>query len=112
MSLNWQFTDKERFAAMTEQEKKINHCFVWGCMFIDLGQITEKNAQEWHERYVIANEKIGPFYYEAGSAQKPWVPTLGDVQKRIGLHTNVTTKTRKQFVNKIARQIANELVRS
>lgn len=110
MSLNWQFTDKARFALLTEQEKNINHCFVWGCMIIDLGSITEKNAQEWHQRYVIANSKVGPFYYMTN--KKPWVPTLEDVKKRIGRQTNVATKTRKQFINKLARQIANELVRS
>lgn len=111
MSLNWQFTDKKRFAALSEEEKKSNHCFVWGCLYVDLGQITEKNAKEWYERYLIANEKTGPFYFEPGNGQKVWTPSLEDVQKRIGLQTNVTTKTRAFFNKKIARIVREELDR-
>lgn len=116
MSLNWQFTDKARFDALTPDEKKVNTCFVWGCMFVDLGSITEANAKEWHARYLFVDKISGPFYYETqtddekeNKIQRPWSPTLDDVRKRIGLKTNVTTKTRSQFAKKVIDTFADQL---
>lgn len=100
MSLNFQFEDKERFNKLTDEEKKQNDIFIWGCLLIDLGEITEKNAEEWHWRYCFANKVNGPFYTVKG---EPYEPTLEEVQKRIGLHTNVSNRTRNQFIQKVVR---------
>jgi hypothetical protein len=107
MALNWQFTDKARFDALTDKEKKDNEIFVWGCLIMDLGEITEKNAEEWHWRFAFASKLNGPYYYKMdaeGKRDHPYIPTLEEVQKRIGLHTNVSNKTRNQFVTKMVKQ--------
>lgn len=103
MSLNWEFKDKSRFDKLTDEEKKLNNSFIWGCMFIDMGDITEKNYREWHARYLFANRAIGPFYHTENMDGKmvSWEPSLSQVEARIGLHTNVTTLSRKQFFGKV-----------
>ena len=99
MALNFQF-DEEKFNKLTDEEKKLNDVFVWGCLLIDLNEITEKNAKDWHWRYSFANKVNGPFYWVN---DKPYNPTLEEVEKRIGLHTNVSNRTRNQFIQKVVR---------
>lgn len=101
MSLNWQFTDKARFDALTEEEKKMNEPYIWGCMFIGLAEITEKNAEEWQWRYEYSCKLNGATFY---LDDKPYIPTIEDVKKRIGLRTNCfPNKTRNMFIQQQAR---------
>ena len=76
----------------------MNDAFVWGCMWVDLRGITEKNVAEWQSRYQFAVANRGAMYYVNN---KDWIPTVDDVRKRIGLTTNVSNRTRKQFEKKI-----------
>ena len=100
MALNWQFADKAKYAAMTKDDKALNDAFIWGCLCIDMGDITLKNAEEWQWRYAFAVKMNGAYFYVG---KKEWIPTLDEVKKRIGLHTNVSTKTHKQFIDKMVR---------
>lgn len=112
MSLNWQFTDKARFKKFTKQERQENECFIWCALYLDLRDITEKNASEWVWRWTFGSKLNGPYFYRMkdGKRQEPFVPTLADVKKRIGLTTNVSTRTRRQFIDKAVR-IFNETQR-
>jgi len=112
MSLNWQFTDKARFKKLTKEEKEQNDCFVWAALFLDIRDITEKNATEWVWRWTFGNKLNGPYFYRMkdGVAGEPFVPTLAEVKKRIGFTTNVSTRTRRQFIDKAVR-IFNETQR-
>lgn len=96
MSLNWQFTDSEKFKALTEEDSKYNDAFIWGMMRVDMGKITEKNADEWLWRYKFADTLNGQLFLG-------FTPTIEDVRKRIGLVCNVSTRTRKQFIAKQVR---------
>ncbi len=99
--LNWQFTDKKRFDLLTKQEKEFSDVYIWGCMFVGLGNITEKNAEEWQWRYEYMVKLNGAHFTIDG---KPYIPTIEDVKKRIGLHTNCfPNKTRNQFIQSQAR---------
>lgn len=98
--LNFQFTDKERYNTLTVDEKSINDAYVFGCLAIDMSRITEDNAEEWQLRYAFAVDLNGAYYYVNG---KEYRPTIKDVRKRIGLTTNCSQRTRKQFY---AKQIA------
>ena len=101
MSLNFQFTDKQKFDALTEQEKEQNNCFIWWSLLLDLNSITEKNADEWLWRIKFATQLNGPTYLN--SDKTPYIPTLDEIKKRIGLKTNVSNKTRNQFIAKEVR---------
>jgi len=101
MSLNWNFNNKEKFNQLTEDEKNLSDAFIWGCMGVGLGEITEKNAEEWQWRYAYACKLNGPYFFVNDN---PYVPTLEEVQKRIGLTTNCfPNKTRNQFLQQQAR---------
>lgn len=101
MSLDWRFTDAERFAKLTDEEKSFNDTFIWGMMAVGLGEITEKNAEEWAWRYAYAVRLNGAFYYVD---DKIYIPTVEQVRKRIGLSTNNhPNKTRRQFIAMQAR---------
>ncbi len=95
MSLNFNFTDKVRFNQLTDEDKKLNDVFIWGCMAVCLREISEKNAAEWQWRYAFAVNLNGAFFY---NKEEPYIPTLEEVKKRIGLSTNADNKTRKQFI--------------
>lgn len=112
MPLNWRFTDEKRFKAIPKDERCFNDCFVWAALFLDLRDITEKNAKEWVWRWTFGNKLNGPYFYRMkdNKRQEPFVPTLADVKKRIGLTTNVSTRTRRQFIDKAVR-IFNETQR-
>ena len=104
MSLNFQFTNLEQFNNLTEEDKKWNDAFIWGCMIIDLGEITEKNAEEWEWRYRFMVKLNGAHYYKrVGKEDVPYIPTIEEVRKRVGLHTNVSNRTRNQFIQKQVR---------
>lgn len=107
MSLNWQFTDKERFKGI--KGDPMNDLFIWGCMMVDLGQITEKNAVEWQKRYALYDRLYGPFYYADKERTTSLVPTLEQVKARIGLTTNVTNRTTAQFMSKVWKHYKTEV---
>lgn len=107
MSLNFQF-NKESFEKMTADDKAVNDAFIWGCMLVDLREITEKNATEWHWRYCFATKVNGAIFTVA---DKPYIPTLEEVRKRIGLHTNCSERTRNQFVAKVVRLFDSGLLK-
>jgi len=98
MSLNFQFTDKERFNKLTKEEKQQNDCFIWWAMLYDLREITEKNIDEWLWRIKFATKINGPTYNKADGT--PYIPTKKEIEKRIGLTTNADKKTRNQFIAK------------
>ena len=115
MSLNWQFTDTNVFEAIpkTDEERTITDCIVWGTMQTDIGEITEKNIDEWLLRTQML-KKIGfPLANKlVDGKHEGWVPTREDLTKRIGLATNVATITRPAFRKRIVRLLEDESLRT
>jgi hypothetical protein len=101
MSLNWEFKDKTRFAAI--KGESLNDAFIWGTIFVGIGEITEKNVEEWFFRYRFYDELCGPFnHVTVNGKPEPYQITLEDTRKRIGLKTNVFPKTTDaQFAKKV-----------
>ena len=115
MSLNWNFTDNNVFEALpkTDEERNITDCIVWGTMQTDLGEITEKNIDEWILRATML-DKIGfPLANKlVDGKHEGWVPTREDLTKRTGLTTNVSTTTRAKFRARMAKLLEDESVRT
>ena len=115
MSLNWNFTDNNVFEALpkTDEERNITDCIVWGTMQTDLGEVTEKNIDEWILRATML-DKIGfPLANKfVDGKHEGWVPTREDLTKRIGLTTNVSTTTRAKFRTRMAKLLEDESVRT
>lgn len=112
MSLNWEFKDKVRHAALTDEEKKGNDVYIWAAVPLCIGEITEKNAKEWLWRFVFASKLGGAMAYttikEDGKPDRreEYYPTLEDVRKRIGLSVNVNTESRAAFIRKAVRSFS------
>ena len=102
MPLNWKFTDKEVYDAIpdTTEEWNMTERIILATMSVDLGDIKEKNIDEWlfRIRFLV---KVGVWYGDE--------PTVEDLQKRIGLHTNICDMTRSKWIKKRVAYIEREI---
>lgn len=100
MSLNWDATKAEHWEELDWDKKE---SLVFATMAVDMGEITEKNYEEFFKRYAM--------FCSAADQQR--YLTLEDVKRGIGLHTNVSTTTpaafRKRLV-KILEQHADDAI--
>jgi DNA primase len=69
-------------------------------MNVDLGSIKASNIDEWAFRLNVL--------YDIGLSAFPKPLTKAELKKYIGLSTNVSTKTRRQFMKKISDHIARK----
>lgn len=75
------------------------------CMAVDIGEITEQNAEEWYCRACLIND-----LYASASIEPPAEITIADIRAHIGMQTNVITMTRAKWISKIAKNaIPNRL---
>lgn len=102
MSLNWNATKcGEAWEALDPYKRE---SVIFHTMFTDMGQITEANAEEFFQRYIMWNRALGndaPLYLSAA-----------DVKAAIGLSTNVATTTfaaYKKRIIKVMEQKAHEM---
>jgi hypothetical protein len=80
--------------------RQITENLIWATIAVDLGEITAKNVDEWRFRLNC----IALVYADASWAEI----TREDIAKHIGLSTNVSSRTRKQFVAKMAKALERE----
>lgn len=110
MSLNYDLTKIKDFKALyiceeNEQEEcQLNPTterLIFLSMEVDLGEISEKNVDEWLVRLEMMR-MVG------------WAPrtpiTRADIERHIGLRTNVASKTRAGYKTKLAKHIEREAV--
>lgn len=100
MSLNWDMTRVKDVEKLNENEeaRTVSDILIWGCLTLDMGDITEKNIDEWLFRMTAFERCTG---HALGIKNgKPWNPEREELVKRIGLTTNVCTKTHKQFLKR------------
>jgi hypothetical protein len=112
MSLNFDLTacktrlGEERYEEITTSpwdSKKwhpVTDSLIWNCMFTGLGEITEKNVDEFAARLAILRMKHGPeLRYGDGSSV---ALTHKDVENHIGLRTNAfPVKTRAKWLAEV-----------
>jgi hypothetical protein len=104
MSLDWSIKDVVDWEELhkIEGEERITEVIIWGCLLVDIGEITVANYIQWHDRYFFLNRVNGPFSHKNVDGEMvSWIPSLEDVKRRIGLHTNVGPNTTDaQFLKK------------
>lgn len=90
MSLNWSIADVKDWKALadSDEEWRVTDAIVWATLMVDIGSILRTNLQEWEFRLKAA-DLLSP-----GSGYAALIPHL---ERRIGLRTNVMTKTRKSW---------------
>lgn len=107
MPLRWSIENVENYAEIQDERgSTVTEAIVWATMAIDMGSITAKNYREFAERMQFLVEIGLPLLVkwddEAGT-QEPVTGSelLAEVKRRIGLTTNVTTRTKTQFLKNI-----------
>ena len=110
MSLNWNLTkiaNHETTCFKTDSSgdevmRGITHTLIFATMAVDLGEISAKNVDEW----LVRLQCIGRVYADEGWSSI----TRQNLTDHIGLNTNVSNKTRKQFLAKMGKALERECV--
>lgn len=102
MSLNWNAKAcGDGWEALDPNKRE---SLIFATMFVDMGEITEKNHEEFYTRYIQFNMACG---------YQDLYLTLDDVKTAIGLSTNVFTTTpaawRKFLIKKLEEKAAEKL---
>lgn len=103
MSLNWNI-EKCDPLAKSPGNWGTTDSFIWATMAVDLGELTEKNHNEWRVRlkmWARTSEPRGLFAMLLDLPEAEW-------RMRYGLHTNVPTTTRAAFKRKLADFVERE----
>jgi len=111
MSLDWKFTDDEVFKALpeTDEQWNITQRLIWSTMTVDIGTIDKKNVCEWLYRAHMLDAigmPLGRQVTDDGRTVS-WVPSRSELEKHIGLRTNVHTITRAQFHKNVMKKLIN-----
>lgn len=116
MSLNWDISKVKNWEELYDKgtwkndfefepdpkgkEKRLQtrtDALIWVTMSVGMGQITEKNHEEFFKRVAFL-ETIGSAYRMRGG--KPVKYTLEDIKRHIGLSTNVSTETQAKWLKR------------
>ena len=98
MSLNWSITDIKNWEAVSMKEENgiegnKTEALIWACMAVDLGSITKKDVDEFFFRVETWEKLRGSFLCD-------YTMTREDIERRIGLSTNVSNVTRTKWLKK------------
>lgn len=109
MALNWNIEKCDNYKELTEEpEWSFTNSLIYGSMFVGIPEITKDNYKEFYARYHLMEALNGTFLMEDGG--KPLFLTLEQVKRRIGLSTNASRYTRKQFTDMKVKRYYSEIV--
>src|SRR6266851_6278401 len=115
MALHWSIervTDWQQLVENDEQ-REITEAIVWPALVYDLSGVTEKNIDEWLFRQEFAR-RVDDFYpitRPRSQVHKRDLFTRAELERRIGLSTNVTTTSRAAFQKKLIEKVASDVDR-
>lgn len=96
MSLNW---DVSKVKDWKDLDPTLRDTIIWATLVVDLGEITEKNWEEFYIRVHVWEGFLGAFLVGPDGP----VPIKPDQVKRmIGMNTNVGNKTRRQWMSRLS----------
>lgn len=106
MSLDWSISDVKDWESISMKEENgregtITHALIWGTLSIGLPGITEKNATEFFWRVQVLEREDGAFVrHFDGTTMQDVLLDRADIDRRIGLSTNVSTEARRVWVTR------------
>lgn len=115
MSLDWKLSENHE-ELWNDQNKHMTQTIIHLTMVVGMGEITEKNYKEFFRRIHFYERACGAFMQKCVKGENSQeenkiidVPfTIADVKRYIGLRTNVSKETEKQFVKRIAESLMND----
>jgi hypothetical protein len=113
MALHWSIarvTDWKEIAEDDEQQK-ITEAVVWAALVYDLSSITEKTIDEWLFRQEFARrvDDFYPIIRPRSRDHKRDVFTRAELERRIGLSTNVTNTSRPAFQKRLIGKVIADI---
>jgi len=107
MSLDWDISEVENNDEITVEGAPwvITETLIWLTMAVDMGEITEENHEEFFTRVSIWETIHGPSMHKWNKEteeREPMPMTLEDVERRIGLNTNVSNRDREEWGERLA----------
>jgi hypothetical protein len=113
MPLNWSIANCKNWESLkSDEEWPVTNALIWGSMSVDLSGITEKNITEYYARISVWEGIVGAFVNTKKSKDDPVTPrhiTLEDLQKRIGMTTNVSNASRAEWLKRLNTYFKNKL---
>lgn len=111
MSLDFHLEPIENYESTcyddTGMMRPVTHSLIYATIVVGLGEITEKNAEEFYAR-LNCWERLNGTYMR--NAEGPIFITPAEVRAHIGLKTNVPNETPTQFVKRTITGIPNRTV--
>ena len=116
MALHWgieRVRDWQQLAEDDEQ-RKITEAIVWAALVYDLGGVTEKNVDEWRFRQEFARrvDDYYPIIRPQSQDHKRDLFTRAELERRVGLSTNVTNTSRAAFQKKLIDKVVSDVNRA
>jgi hypothetical protein len=107
MSLDWDISEVENNDEIKADGSPwvTTETLIWLTMAVDMGEITEENHEEFFTRVSIWETIHGPSMHKWNKEteeREPMPMTLEDVERRIGLNTNVITTDREEWGERLA----------
>jgi hypothetical protein len=106
MSLDWDITNCKNMEALQEEENgewAITNALIWATMSNDIGSLKAKTIADFYARTKVS-ELFGALvtrYDKETDKMLPYSMTFGDIEKRIGMHSNVFTITPLKWLKKM-----------
>jgi hypothetical protein len=106
MSLDWDITNCKDMEALQNEENgewAITNALIWATMSNDIGSIKPKTIADFYARTKVT-ELFGALCSRISEDKSDVVPykmTFGDIEKRIGLFSNVFTITPLKWLKKM-----------
>ena len=116
MSLNWNAQDVHDIDALhgDEVQWEVTKAIVFRTMLTNMGEITEKNYEEFYTRIALCDRLFGSLIglTDEDGEMKDYFITLADVKRRIGLETNVHEQSKAKFNGWLVRTLRRDVERS
>jgi hypothetical protein len=115
MALHWSIERVEDWQqlAQDDEQRKITEAVVWAALVYDLSGVTEKNIDEWlfREEFARRVDDFYPITRPRSQDHKRDLFTRTELERRIGLSTNVTTTSRAAFQKKLIDKVVGDINR-
>lgn len=114
MALHWGIEKCRDFEELkSDKEWVITEMIIFATMFIGMFRITEENYVEFATRVHAWETTFGAMITRFGeNGRESRRITVADVKRRIGLHTNASTKTKAQFIKHLGTARYDESARA
>jgi hypothetical protein len=116
LALHWSIERVRDWKEIAEddEQRKITEAVVWAALVYDLSSIREKTIDEWlfRQEFACRVDDFYPITRPRSQDHKRDLFTRAEIERRIGLGTNVTTTSRAAFQKKLIDKVVSDVNRA